>query len=394
MTRFPDGGYYLYRLNQPMKRLLVLPALILAGLLLSACTGREAISSWAGISTDGRNVFVANGPTVLSYNVESGNVNWTYPSEPNARLLFFAAPSVADDQVVFGDYGQAGGFFSPRVTVSVYALEDSDSGVPPQLWTNSEAASDKIVAPPLQVGDQVFVGTADNHIMALSASTGALQWDFETEHAIWGQPSYKAGTLYVASMDWSVYALDAATGDLKWETPLGGALPSKPVLGEELLYVSSFDGNVHALNQETGSEEWQASGTTSIWGAPALSDGVLYFGDLQGNLFAVDAATGRQLWTRETGSVLQSSPLVVDNTLYVASQVNGADDVLTGALTAYSTADGEQVWQRSTSMPLYASPVVVGDDTIVVGMQGGDALLVGFDLTTGNELWRYTPPAS
>ncbi len=164
-----------------------------------------------------------------------------------------------------------------------------------ELWINTADARDKIVAPPLQVDDQVFVGTADNHILALNAADGSLLWDYETDHAIWGQPAYRDGVLYVASMDWSVYALDAASGELVWRTELGGALPSSPVLGDDLLYVSSFDGNVHALDLATGKERWAASGAGDwVWGAPALADGTLYFSDIAGNLFAVDAQTGEQ----------------------------------------------------------------------------------------------------
>ncbi len=75
------------------------------------------------------------------------------------RLQFYAAPSIEGDRVVFGDYGAAGGFFSPSVTVSIYAVENTDSGgTPPELWVDGEKADDKIVAPPLQVGDALYIG--------------------------------------------------------------------------------------------------------------------------------------------------------------------------------------------------------------------------------------------
>jgi hypothetical protein len=38
--------------------------------------------------------------------------------------------------------------------------------------------------------------------------------------------------------------------------------------------------------------------------------------------------------------------------------------------------------------------VIVGDETLVIALQGEGALLIGYDLETGNELWRYTPPAA
>jgi outer membrane protein assembly factor BamB len=65
----------------------------------------------------------------------------------------------------------------------------------------------------------------------------------------------------------------------------------------------------------------------------------------------------------------------------------------TGWLTAYNAATGDQLWQETTPAPLYATPVVV-DNSIVVALQSTEALLIGFDLDTGNEQWRYTPPAA
>ena len=379
--------HLLYRSKRRSHWLLPIAATII--LLLSACSGQLANTNWSGMSTDGSKVYLAFGPRVLAYDTETESQSWIFPAEGDS-VQFFSAPSAAEGQVVFGDYGQAGGFLSPRVTVSIYSVENVDTGTPPQLWTNSESATDKIVAPPLQVGDQVFIGTADNVIMALDAADGTQNWSFETGHAVWGRPAYRDGILYVSSMDWSVYALDAETGELVWNTQLGGALASGPLLGDELLYVSSFDGNVHALEISSGEARWAAPANDWVWGTPALAENVIYYSDIAGNIFAADATTGEQIWTLATDSAIQSSPVVMGDVLYIAAQATA--DIPTGTLTAYSTLDGSQVWQQTTPVPLYATPVVVGDDTIVAGLQNADSLLIGYDLATGQELWRYSLP--
>lgn len=382
----------MHQMRRPLRRPALWLLVLAAGVLfLSACSGQITNTNWAGLSSDGSRVYLAFGPRVLAYNPETQARSWIFPAESGA-VQYYSAPSTEEGQVVFGDYGRPGGFFSPRVTVSIYGLENVDSGVPAEQWVNSESATDRIVAPPLQVGDQVFIGTADNHILALNASDGSEIWDYETQHAIWGQPSYLDGTLYVSSMDWSVYALNADTGELIWQTPLGGALASRPVLGEDLMYVSSFDGNVHALDIDSGEVQWSAPASDWVWGAPALADGVIYYSDIQGNIHAADAETGDEIWVKDTGNRVQTTPVVAGDTLYVASQNGG--DTPTGALTAYSTTDGIQKWTQPTDAPVLATPVLVGDDTIVVGLQDADTLLIGFDLATGQELWRYSLPES
>jgi len=380
----------LHQLRRPLARPALLFTLAAMLVVLTACGSRITNTNWAGLSTDGQKVYLAFGPRVLAYDPATQTQAWLYPAE-NSAVNYFAAPAAENGRVIIGDYGRAGGFFSPRVTITLHGLQENGNSVS-ELWANTDA-SDKIVAPPLQVGDQLFVGTADNHVLALNATNGTLLWDFETDHAIWGQPALRDGTLYVTSMDWSVYALDAATGERLWSTRLGGALPSRPVLGDDLLYVSSYDGHVHALDMASGEERWQAPADGApdwIWGAPALDGDTLYFGDIQGNLYAVDARTGEQKWTKATEVAVQTSPLVVNGTLYVASEIAG-QETSSGSLTAYDAATGQQRWSTPTAAPLYATPVVVGD-ALVVGQQNADALLLGFDPATGQELWRYALP--
>lgn len=379
----------MYKLSRPLRRSALWVVMAAGVLLLSACGSRITNTNWAGLSTDGSRVYLAFGPQVLAYDPATQAASWIFPEKSDA-VQFYAAPSLADGRVIFGDYGRAGGFFSPRITTSVYALENTKSGHPRELWTNSTAATDKIVAPPLQIGEQVFVSTADNHVISLNVADGSFNWDFGTGHAIWGEPAYRDGILYVASMDWHVYALDVATGQEIWKTKLDGALPSGPILGDDLLYVSSFGGNVHALNIEDGALVWSAPTSNVIWGAPAFVGSTLYYCDIQGDLYAADAATGEQKWFKATGSRVQASPVVVDDVVYLASHT--AETPQTGALTAYAAADGMQLWTQKTSVPLTTTPVVVNGDTIVVGTQDTAALLIGYNLAGGQELWRYALP--
>lgn len=372
------------------------PALFIffiAAIFFTACGANTANTSWPGLSTDGEKLYLANGSTVSAYFVDSQDLAWTYPAEPNATLSFYAAPSVEGDRIVFGDYGAPGGFFSPSVTVSVYAVENNDDGgTPPELWINSEEANDKIVAPPLQVGDSIYVGTADNYVIALDANDGSGKWSFEAEHSIWGQPAYKDGVVFVTSMDRSIYALDAETGDVLWQTSFAGAIASGPVLNENLVYIADFDSQVHALDIHSGEEKWSAPAENWIWGSPGYADGAVYFADVEGNVFAVDAATGEQRWQQKTPGAAQSSPVVADNIVYVASE-GESSDIPIGALRAFAVDDGHELWTAPTPAPLFTAPVIV-DDAIIVAMQSEEAILMAFNRQTGGKLWSIAPPAS
>ena len=186
----------MHQLSRSLRRYALYLLLAVGILTLTACGGRITNTNWAGLSTDGERVYLAFGPRVLAYDPATQTQNWIFPAEAGA-VQFYSVPAVNGDQVVFGDYGRAGGFFSPRVTISIYALENVDSGAPRELWINSEAATDKIVAPPLFADGTLYVGTADNNILALNPEDGSLLWQYETDHAIWGQPAFADGVLYV-----------------------------------------------------------------------------------------------------------------------------------------------------------------------------------------------------
>lgn len=391
--------------KRPFSRLLLL-VLLLAAFSLTACSRSATAQNWPGLSTDGENLYVAYGRGVLGLEAASQNLLWSFKPE-SATLFFYAPPSVKDGRAVIGDFGAAQGLFSPQIVVSIYGLDVTSSTAKTE-WTRNDLATDRIVAAPLQVGDVVYVATADNQLLALDAESGNELWHFTAEFSIWAQPTYYEGTLFVASLDRHIYALNAEDGSQKWAAELSGAMSAQPVVNpdENLVYAASYDREVHALNMDTGEEAWSVPASDWVWSAPALADGTLYVGDSSGNVFAVDAANGDILW--ESGvhtmnvvaaanqnppaqikGAIQASPVVNDGVVYVASLGNEQSEE--GLLVALDAATGEELWQATTPAPLFSTPVVVGD-VIVVAMQSEVAILQAYKLDTGDLDWNYLPP--
>lgn len=397
MIRFPDffgvthGGNSLYEAKRPSKRFVVL-ILVLSAWLLAACSGQFANANWPGLAADGNIVYVSFGNGVLAYNVETQSQEWVFSPMPG-RLSIYAAPSIEDGRVIVGDFGASQGFLSPGVVVSAYGLRGGASETPDELWTARNVASDRIVAPPLQVGGRAYIGTADNQVVALDASDGNELWRFEAGHSIWGQPSFKDGILYVASLDKKVYALDAESGTEVWSTELGGAIASQVAINTDLIYVTSFDRQMHALNRNSGEVVWSVPAAEWIWGAPIMIGNAVYFVDALGTIYAVDAVNGNLLWTNQVDGTVQASPTYAENVLYIASfKENPQTQDPIGVLTAISTeTEGSVLWQQELTMPIYTTPVVVGDD-VIVAVQGTEDLLIAFDKLTGTKKWDIAPP--
>lgn len=358
------------------------------------------------MSTDGENLYVAYGPGVFAIEADSQQLLWSYRPE-NASLFFYAPPSVANGRVVVGDYGAPQGLFSPQTVVSIYGLDVTDNAVQ-TVWVRNDLAKDRIVAAPLQVGEVVYVATADNLLLALEAETGTEIWRFPTEFSIWAQPTYYEGTLFIASMDRFLYAIDAENGSEKWSVKLTGAMSAQPVVNPEanLVYAASYDREVHAFGMDSGEEVWSVQASDWVWSAPALANDTLYFGDSSGRIFAVNATTGDKVWESSVHSMnvvagviqnpplqikgsIQASPVVQNGVVYFASLGNTESEE--GLLVAINAATGEELWQTTTPASLFSTPVIVGD-VVVVAMQSEAGVLQGYELETGQFSWSYQAP--
>lgn len=385
----------MYEKRRPTTRPVIF-IFIIAAILISACGTQIANNSWPGIAANGDVVYVAYGAGVMAVDVVEEEQLWNFPTEGSPTLQFFAKPSIDDGRVVLGDYGASGGFFSPSVTVSVYALDEADGEIS-EDWIQDALIKDRIVAAPVQAEGLVFVGTADNLFLALEADTGQLAWQFEAEHSIWSSPAYEDGVLYVGSLDKNIYALNAQTGDLLWEQALAGSVSGQVAVGEELLYVGSFDKQLHALDKETGAIRWEVpeGGTEDwVWAAPTLVDEVVYFTDKSGNVFAVDAETGRTVWTVQIESQVVATPVVSEGAVFIASSgvVNGDDEIRRGALIALDADTGDELWREDTAFPIYSTPAIVRDTVVVALPPGAEDLLIVFNQADGDEIWRYSLP--
>lgn len=384
----------MYAAKRPRLQPVIL-VLIVASIFLAACGAQLADQNWPGMSTSGDVVYVAYGQGVIAVDVSERQPLWSFPDEESPGLNFFAALSISDEQIVLGDYGQSGGFLSPVSTVTIYGLENNGSSgeQPGLLWSRDDVATDRIIASPTQAGDQVFVGTADNHLLALSADNGDLQWEFETGHSIWAKPLYHEGVVYVASLDNVLYALRADSGDEVWRVELGGSIANSPTLADGVLYVPSFDRMIHALDAGSGEELWNAPAEDWVWGSPAVGNGAVYYGDVAGNLFAVDVQTGESLWTRSVQGAIQSSPLYEDGVLYVvAGDIEGEEEDREGRILALDASDGSEMWRREAPAPIFTSPARVGDHLVIAFLDDAALQLLVYELETGDLTWQYSPP--
>ena len=222
-------------------------------------------------------------------------------------------------------------------------------------------------------GGMVYFGIDRDHLYALDASTGQLEWRRKISTTMYASPVVADGVVYAITFDGDLYALDASSGELIWHEQIPGNVSKLLEVVDGLLYVAP--GDLHALDATTGDRVWSlpeevSGGLYETFLGPEartevffeVSEGVAYIGSNSGAIFALDTGTGEQVWHGQTSSGLPSAPTPSGGVVYAGS--------LDGGVYALDAATGELLWEYPTDADVLSFPIAI-DDVIVAGSWDG-----------------------
>lgn len=335
-------------------------------LLLSACSGGMATTSWPGYSVQDDRVYLAYQGGVFAVRLDNGNLVWRYPEKADNRRNFYAAPQFVDGQVITGDYA------------AMLSSLDSQNGS--EKWTFNATGARFISK--VTVVDDVILAPASDHYLYAFDSQGGLRWKFETDSANWSNAASDGETVYLASLDHSLYAIDLKSGEEVWKTDVGGAVVGGIQLNEEKLYLGTLANEVLAVDKKNGEIDWRFATAGAVWATPILHEGVLYFGDITSSIYAVDTETVKTIWRMSDvgGPIVGSAGIYEKGLIFVTES---------GKVVAVDF-NGSRLWQKEINGKLYSSPII-SDDRILLGINDGDSVLKAFDFN-GNEIWSFAIP--
>lgn len=187
----------------------------------------------------------------------------------------------------------------------------------------------------------------------------------------------------------------------KWKVTVGTG-DATPALVADTLYVFSRQGSdeiIRCLDAASGKEVWHdtyaapcvtgpAGSHPGPRSSPAVANGKVVTLGVSGILSCYDTANGKMLWRKEEIQgwpmfYTASSPIIVDG-LCIA-QLGGAKN---GAIVGYDLATGEQKWRWTGDSPAYASPalMVVDGTKLIVAETRGKILAI--NAADGKQVWE------
>ena len=172
-------------------------------------------------------------------------------------------------------------------------------------------------------------------------------------------------------MTWSPEA------NLSWKTPLPGPGVSSPIIVRGKIFVTCYSG--YGLDQEN----------------PGKIE------NLVRHLVCIDVQTGKKLWQRDAPATLPEDPYsgigVTAHGYASHTPVSDGNNVYAffgkSGVHAFDL-DGKELWQADVGKESdpnkwgSSSSPVIYNDTVIVTASAESQAIIGFDKTTGQELWR------
>ncbi len=339
---------------------------------------------------------------ISSATVANLQLRWTY----QAGESIVSSPVVADNTV-----------FVATGAGTVIAL-DQRTGTP--TWFHNIGGP--ITMTPLVADGLVFVGThtVNSDLYALDESTGTPRWHAKMRGYARGAPILVGGTMLIGQsggdppmcIQGGVLAYQATTGVLLWTwntdpTPNEGGAVWSPISygGNDIVFgtgnTCTASANANGLIRLTtdGKQEWQLPPQVSPtvdddWGgSQLLYAGNIYSINKDGYFYGVNGSTGAimfklQLTTFDgagsIGSPATNGMAFVVPTGFLKMDAGG---YYSAAVLGVSLAGG-LIWTVPTLDTVPGGAAITND----VAFVSIDYRLAALQVSTGKELWSFTPP--
>ncbi len=221
---------------------------------------------------------VALGDELLSLDLETGRLNWSFRSQfSDFRFAWTSTPAAAGGRVFFG--GLDG---------TVYALDARSGRV---LWKREIGPA--IHSSVTLVGEDLVVGSANGHLYRLAQATGNVVADVDVGAPPWGRflVAGDALLLFAGRGDAaSIVCVDLTSNRVRWNQRPDGVLnTSRPYLWHGAALTGNEGGDlfVYRLSDGQLDHSFHIDGGARGIGITAEA---LYVGTLGGTVYALEAA--------------------------------------------------------------------------------------------------------
>ncbi len=311
------------------------------------------------------------------------------PSEIKIQTLWSHAPTVGTD----GQYLKLGSaLYGNLLVTSGYhgkvVLMNPSTGK--EIW-ETRLPGHTSATPGLNA-DDIFIGTTDGMLYALSTATGKIQWQVALPSLILGAPTAVNDVVVIQAHNSTIEAFASDTGKMLWSNDntspnLSLYGNSSPLILNGTVYIGFDNGQMGAYDLYQGTETWQipvaipsspdiVNNLVDLDGTPTVDNGVIFATSYHGSLDAINSTNGQVIWQKTLSSF--EAPAVANNKVFATDE--------TGIVYALDESTGQILWQQKALRYRFVSAPVPLGNTVVVGDYAGYVHFLAMD--DGRELAR------
>ena len=310
-------------------------------------------------------------PITEKYEVE---VEWQESAGEGVGNFFSnLAPVVAGDFIFAGS--RAGDIYAFNKADGDLVWSSDIRQTPPTLW--STLTFETIKPAKLSGGiaaayDNLYVGTEEGEVIALSQQTGEVIWRVEVKGEVVAPPAAGEGWIAVMTSSGHVVVLHPDTGEQRWSSEtdvpaLSLRGTATPLIANGGVLVGTATGKLSVFLLERGIPAWEqaigkSQGTTEldrlidVDSSPLVNGTTVFSIAYNGNLVALDMISGRVMWKREYSSYRN---LALNNGVIYLTDAKGS-------VSAVDASSGIERWTTSELKNRKLTPPVIYKDTLVV----------------------------
>jgi len=192
---------------------------------------------------------------------------------------------------------------------------------------------------------RIFWGNSLGEIKAVSKQTAKPLWHFSTGYSLYSTPDYADEKVLFPAVNNHIYALNATTGKVEWDVADTLPFVADGLVRNGKLYQGG-NRKFYKIDIATGNVEWRFDSIKSYCQAqPACSDGKTVFGSWDTNLYCLDSYNGQLQWKWNNGKRQDLfSPANCVPVIHAGKVIIVAPDRY---MTAVNLSDGKAVWRSN-----------------------------------------------
>lgn len=200
---------------------------------------------------------------------ENGSLVWTYKTDDYIN----GTPAIIDDRLVaFGGCDKV-----------IHIINLADGKLINEVVTDAQITNSVATS-----GSTIYCGNHANQLVATEAQAEALTWTYEaSDFPFFTAPAIDNKNVYIGSRDKSLHAITRADGKRAWTFPTGGRVESSPIAFDDAIVFGSSDGRLYAANPSDGRELWRLDLGEDLTAPPIYAHGRLIIAGGDGTLFVI-----------------------------------------------------------------------------------------------------------